>query len=33
MAIQQMLAPMLSEDDRFSGDDVAVPAGALPLAN
>ncbi len=33
MAIQQILAPMLSEDDRFSGDDTAVPAGALPLAN
>ncbi len=33
MAIQQMLSPMLSEDDRFSGDDFAVPAGARPLAN
>jgi hypothetical protein len=33
MAIQQMLAPMLSDDDRFSGDDFAVTAEALPVAN
>jgi hypothetical protein len=33
MAIQQMMSPMLSEDDRFSGDDFAVTAGALPVAN
>ncbi len=33
MAIQQMLSAMLSEDDRFSGDDIAMPAEALPLAN
>jgi hypothetical protein len=33
MAIQQMLAPMLSEDDRFGGDDLAVAVESLPLAN
>jgi hypothetical protein len=33
MAIQQMLAPMLSEDDRFGGDDFAVAVGSLPLSN
>ena len=33
MAIQQILSPMLSEDDRFSGDDFAVSAESLPLAN
>jgi hypothetical protein len=33
MAIQQMMSPMLSEDDRYSGDDFAVTAGALPVAN
>jgi hypothetical protein len=33
MAIQQMIAPMLSEDDRYSGDDFAVTAEAVPIAN
>jgi hypothetical protein len=33
MAIQQMIAPMLSEDDRFSGDAYAATAEALPVAN
>ena len=33
MAIQHMLSPMLSEEDRFSGDDFALPAGAVPVAN
>jgi hypothetical protein len=33
MAIQQILAPMLSEDDRYAGDDLAVAAEALPVAN
>ena len=33
MAMQQMLAPMLSADDRFSGDDRAILAEALPLAH
>jgi len=33
MAIQQMMSPMLSEDDRYSGDDFAVTAEALPVAN
>ena len=33
MAIQQMMSPMLSEDDRYSGDDVSVTAEALPVAN
>jgi hypothetical protein len=33
MAIQQMISPMLSQDDRFSGDDFAVTAEALPVAN
>ncbi len=33
MALQQMLAQMLSEDDRFSGDDLAAPAEAVPVAN
>ena len=33
MAIQQMISPMLSQDDRFGGDDFAVTAEALPVAN
>jgi hypothetical protein len=33
MAIQQMMSPMLSEDDRYSGDDFAVIPEALPVAN
>ena len=33
MAIQQMMSPMLSEDDRYSGDDVGMTAEALPIAN
>jgi hypothetical protein len=33
MAIQQMMAPMLSEEDRYSGDDFAVTPEALPIAN
>jgi hypothetical protein len=33
MAMQQLLSPMLSEDDRYAGDDLAVAAEALPLAN
>jgi hypothetical protein len=33
MAIQQMMSPMLSEDDRFSGDDFAVSTGARPIVN
>ena len=32
MALQQLLSPMLSENDRFGGDDQAVPAGSLPIA-
>lgn len=31
MAMQQMLAPMLSEEDRFSGDELAVSFEAMPL--
>jgi hypothetical protein len=33
LTMQRLLAPMLSEHDRFAGDDLAVPAEALPLAN
>ena len=33
MAIQQMMLPMLSEEDRYSGDEFAVSAEALPIAN
>jgi hypothetical protein len=33
MALQQLLFPMLSENDRFAGDDLAVSPAALPLAN
>jgi hypothetical protein len=33
MAMQQILAVMLSEDDRFGGDTLAVRADAVPLAN
>jgi hypothetical protein len=33
MAIQQMISPMLSEDDRYSGDDFAVTTEAVPIAN
>jgi hypothetical protein len=33
MAIQQMISPMLSQDDRYSGDDLAVTAEAIPVAN
>lgn len=33
MALQQLLFPMLSEDDRFAGDDLAFSPEALPLAN
>jgi hypothetical protein len=33
MAMQQILSPMLSEEDRFGGDDLAVSAEALPLTN
>ena len=31
MAMQQLLSPMLSSEDRFSGDDKAVLADSLPL--
>jgi hypothetical protein len=33
MAIQQMMSPMLSEEDRYSGDEFAVATEALPIAN
>ena len=33
MAIQQLLAPMLSPDDRYSGDELAMPAPALRTAS
>jgi hypothetical protein len=33
MAIQQIMSPMLSPDDRYSGDDFAVTAEAIPAAN
>ena len=33
MAMQQLLSPMLSEDDRFGGDDQAAIASPLTLAN
>ena len=33
MAIQQMMSPMLSEEDRYSGDEFAATAEALPIAN
>jgi hypothetical protein len=33
MALQQLLWPMLSPDDRLAGDDLAVAPEALPLAN
>lgn len=33
MAMQQLLSPMLSQEDRYAGDDRAVLAEALPLAN
>ena len=33
MALQRMLSRMLSEDDRYSGDDLAVAAIPAPLAN
>jgi hypothetical protein len=33
MAMQRLLSPMLSEEDRYAGDDLAVLAEALPLAN
>ncbi len=33
MALQQMLAQMLSEDDRFSGDDLAISSESMQLAN
>lgn len=33
MALQQLLFPMLSEDDRFTGDDLAVSPDSLPLPN
>jgi hypothetical protein len=33
MAMQQILAPMLSREDRFSGDDLATTPDALPIAN
>ncbi|MGH2617888.1 MAG: hypothetical protein ACRDJC_21885 [Thermomicrobiales bacterium] len=33
MALQQMLARMLSEEDRYSGDAYAVSRDAMPLAN
>jgi hypothetical protein len=33
MAIQQMLWSMLSEDDRYSGDELAVSVESIPLPN
>jgi hypothetical protein len=33
MAMQQLLARMLSDDDRYSGDELANPTEALPVAN
>jgi hypothetical protein len=33
MAMQQLLWPMLSENDRYGSDDQSVSAGALPIAN
>ncbi|MBA2595501.1 MAG: hypothetical protein H0V00_02635 [Chloroflexia bacterium] len=33
MALQQMLAQMLSEDDRFSGDDLAISSESMQVAN
>ena len=33
MALQQLLAPMLSEDARYGGDDLAVSPTTFPLAN
>ncbi|MFN8591370.1 MAG: hypothetical protein U0031_07890 [Thermomicrobiales bacterium] len=33
MAMQQLLSPMLSIEDRYAGDDLAVSPEALPLAN
>jgi hypothetical protein len=33
MAIQQLLSPMLSSDDRFSGDDSALLTATVPLSN
>jgi hypothetical protein len=32
MAMQQLLSRMLSDDDRYSGDSLAVAADALPFA-
>ena len=33
MTMQRLLSPMLSEHDRYAGDDHAVLAESLPLAN
>jgi len=33
MALQQLLAPMLSDDARYGGDDLAISPTLLPLAN
>ena len=33
MAMQQLLARMLSDDDRYSGDELASAREAMPLAN
>lgn len=33
MAMQQLLSPMLSDEDRFAGDHLAVNGDLLPLAN
>lgn len=33
MALQQLLSPMLSADDRFAGEERAVAPEALPLAH
>jgi hypothetical protein len=33
MAMQQLLSPMLSEDDRYSGDDLAAVTQPVSLSN
>lgn len=33
MAMQQLLSPMLSDEDRYTGDHLAMSPDALPLAN
>lgn len=33
MAMQQLLSPMLSAEDRFAGDQLALSPDSLPLSN